>query len=317
MIGIRTSGAERHYPFQVEVSNANTIVCHVGRVYDSLSAGVYGSSTQNSWPANQNKITQQGLQKAQSYNKTELEYYPKAVKTGSAAIFYKGTQQAAFRGKATDANANNQVGQNGYIRWDRTGPEDEYIILHYVRSTDNPDTNKWCISAVEEGDISESDIVIAYIANGEIVRQIWRSDFCALGGGGGSGDHPWKVTCEDSASKVEVSISDGSINNVMLDNPTYVHDITSEGEYSVLLKVTCVGTVYPQDVIWSVEKDWWPVENTINECWLKAAHVKVVKAGEPETYKSTVTQLFSTSLRSERLKHGNALDAVRYYFNRI
>lgn len=319
MIGIRTSGADKPYPFQVEVSNANTIVCHVGRVYDSSSAETYGVASQKSWPANQNKITQKGLQKAQAYNKTELQYFDYAVRTNSTKIYYKGTSAYAGRGKATSSNATNEVGVNGYVAWPRSGPQHEYIILHTVRDTDHPDTNKWCISAVAEGEISESDIVIAYIANGETVRQVWRSDVCAIGGGGGSSDHPWKITCSDSSTKVEVSISDGSINNVMLDNPTYVHEITAVGEYSALLKVTCLGSVYPEKVIWSVVKDWTTTgsPNTLTEGWLKVAHVKVVRDGEPESYKSTVTQLLSSSLFSERVKYGNGLNAARYYFNRV
>jgi hypothetical protein len=305
MIGIRTSGADKQYPFQVEVSNAGRIVCHVGRVYDSLSAGVYGSSTQNSWPANQNKITQRGLQKAQAYNKTELEYKPKAVKTGSAKIFYKGSALLASRGKATQANATNSVGIDGFIAWNRTGPEHEYIILHYIRDTDNPDTNKWCVSAVEESDISDEDIVIAYISQGNIVRQVWRSDFCAPdgggGGGGGGGDtsqpHPFQIVKDEGFDTFHVS--EGTVNNSPAGYPsTGLNNVTVWLQtYPTVTIVITNGTLATDE----------------NQAWLMIGRISHIPNGTG--YTTRIYQYIRNSLWLERFKCGD--DPAQYWYSQI
>jgi hypothetical protein len=306
MIGIRTSGADKQYPFQVEVSNANTIVCHVGRVYDSLSGGVYGVSSQNSWPAGQNKITQRGLQKAQAYNKTELEYFPKSVKTNSAKIYYKGSSSLAGRGKATTSNATNEVGMHGYVSWPRTGPQHEYIILHYIRDTDNPDTNKWCISAVEESDISESDIVIAYIANGEIVRQIWRSDVCAPdgggdGGGGTGGDttqpHPFQIVKDEGFDTFHVS--EGTVNNSPVGYPS-----------TGLNNVTVWLQTYPTVAIVITNETLATDEN---QAWLRIGRISHIPNGTG--YTTRIYQYIRNSLWLERFKCGD--EDAQYWYSQI
>jgi hypothetical protein len=306
MIGIRTSGAERPYPFQVEVTNRERIVCHVGRVYDSLSAGVYGSSTQNSWPANQNKITQRGLQKAQSYNKTELEYYPKAVKTGSANIFYRGSAQLATRGKATEGTATNSVGENGYISWNRTGPEHEYIILHYIRTTDNPDTNKWCVSAVPESAISDEDIVIAYISQGNVVRQVWRSDFCAPDGGGGGGGgggndttqpHPFQIVKNPDTDTFYVR--EGTVNNSACSYPN-----------TGLNNVTVWLQTYPTPSIYVGNVDQNTTETT---GWLRIGRISHIPSGTG--YTTEIYQYIRNSLWLERFKCGS--EPAQYWYSQI
>jgi hypothetical protein len=237
-------------------------------------------------------------------------------KTGSVKVYYKTNF-----GRATySANDLQEVAESGYAYWPEGKYKSQggrvYVILSKLEQ--EGDQPKWAISVCLEAAVQKKDFKLACIAGSSCI-QIWQSDITfATGSGSGGSDHPWKVSCADSASEVVVSINDGSINNVMLSNPTYTHDITEQGEYSVLLKVTCENTTYPNEVIWSVVKDWVPAESTLTESWLKAAHVKVVQdSGPPATYTSTVTQLISNSLRSERLKHGNALNAARYFFNRL
>jgi hypothetical protein len=304
MIGIRTSGAEKPYPFQVEVSNANTIVCHVGRVYDALSSSIYGTSTQKSWPANQNKITQRGLQKAQAYNRTELEYFDYSVRTNSAKIYYKGSSAYASRGKATEANATNAVSENGYVAWPRTGPQHEYIILHYVRNTDAPDTNKWCISAVEQSEISESDIVIAYISNGEMVRQIWKSDVCAPDGGGG-GDtgggttqfHPFQIVKDEGFDTFHVR--EGTVNNTPASYPS-----TGLNNVTVWLQTYPTAAIVITNNILSTNE---------SQAWLRIGRISHVPNGTG--YTTNIYQYIRNSIWLERFKCGS--DPAQYWYSQI
>jgi hypothetical protein len=235
-------------------------------------------------------------------------------KTSSVKIYYKTNFGRATYG----SNDLQEVPESGFAYWPegkfKSQGDKVYVILSRLEQTGGQ--AKWVISLSLEANIQKKDFKLACIAGTSCI-QIWQSDITYATVGGGGPDHPWKVTCVDSNTNVEVSIADGSINNVMLDNPTYVHNITQAGEYSVLLKVTCANLVYPEKVIWSVAKDWISVENTLTESWLKVAHVKVIQSGSPASFQSTITQLISSSLRSERLKHGNALNAARYYFNRI
>jgi hypothetical protein len=195
--------------------------------------------------------------------------------------------------------------------------ERNYVILH--REVDDPEAetpiSKWCLSSVSGSQIVSSDIVIALVSDWQSVNQVWKSDVIwtkppettdpepPVGG-----EHPWKVT----ANGALLSIRNGSINNVTLSNPVYQHTLTENGEYSVLLKVTCVSNTYPNEVIWSVVKDWSPyTQNTLTEAWLKAAHVSYSNG------QTTITQLLYTAIMSERLKYGTALTSARYYFNRV
>lgn len=316
-VHVKTAPPAATPPWSCVWRNKDGLRCHVGRVYDPElfddGATEYAQGQfPRKKPSSMTLIGGAVITNAPDYNMSQAS--SGGFKTGSVKIYYKTNF-----GRATFSdNDLQEVPESGYAYWPegkfKSKNDGVYVILSRLEQTG--EQSKWVISLSLEANIQKKDFKLACIAGTSCI-QIWQSDITYATGGGGGGDHPWKVTCADSATKVEVSIADGSINNVMLDNPTYVHNITAEGEYSVLLKVTCVGLVYPEKVIWSVAKDWIPAENTLTECWLKAAHVKVEQAGDPATYTSTITQLFSSSLRSERLKHGNALNAARYYFNRL
>lgn len=240
------------------------------------------------------------------------------LKTGSVQVYYRTNF-----GRATyDSNDLQLVGSSGYAFWPegkfKSQNDRVYVILSRLEKEGEPP--KWAISLCLETAVQKKDFKLACIAGTSCI-QIWQSDITfANGTGGGDSDYPWMVACADSANKVTVTINDGAISNVMLSNPTYSHEITSEGEYSVLLKVTCNNLVYPEEVIWSVVKDWYPSlnQNTLTEAWLKVAHINVTnEPGPPATKRSTVTQLIKSSLMTERIKHGQGLNAARYYFNRV
>ena len=92
------------------------------------------------------------------------------------------------------------MGENGYVRWLRSqAPENNYIVLH-------KDGTKWCISAVEEEDVTTSDIVLAYIFNGLTVRQVWKSDISGLN----DENYPFKI----SVSGNKISVQRGTINSI-------------------------------------------------------------------------------------------------------
>ncbi len=310
---VRTSGVDKQYPFQVEIASGFPLRCYLGRVSEKESIEAHGQQIQKSWPHRSNKVTQDGLQKSKAYNRTELQYKDYAVVTGSAKI-----HQISGHGRATYGSATAISADKGYAEWPRAGMQGRnYVILH--REVDDPSAetpiSKWCLSSVPEASITSSDIVVALVTNWQSVNQVWKSDVIwtktpttetepPVGGG----DHPWKVT----ANGAVLSIRDGSINNVTLSNPAYQHTLTENGEHSVLLKVTCVSNTYPNEVIWSVVKDWSPyTQNTLTEAWLKAAHVSYNNGV------ATITQLLFTSIMSERLKYGTALNSARYYFNRV
>lgn len=304
---VRTSGSEKHYPFQVEVANKNTILCHVGRVYDPSSASIYGTTTQKSWPANLNKISQHGLQKAQKYNKVELEYFNYAVKTNSAKIYYKGTSELASRGKATEANATNSVGDKNYVMWERNGPQHEYIILHAVTDTDAPDTKKWCLSAVTPSEITDSDIVIAYINNGTTVRQIWRSDVSALEGSGGGGGvidnttpHPFQII---RVSETTWAVREGTVNDVVAS----YGGVWSWGNYTVWLRA------YPTPTIIVQGSNASDPQTGEAEAWVKIGRLEQYDDGD--TVVRNIYQYVKNSLWLERFKCGDA-DA-KYWFSQI
>jgi len=303
---VRTSGSEKHYPFQVEVANKNTILCHVGRVHDPLSVGIYGTESQKSWPANLNKVSQRGLQKAQRYNRVELEYFNYSVKTNSAKIYYKGTAELASRGKATYSNASNSVGDKNYVMWQRNGPQHEYIILHAVVDTDNPDTNKWCLSAVGPQEITDDDVVVAYINNGTTVRQIWKSDFSAPdgvgeGGGGTGGDtsqpHPFQIVKNEGFDTFYVR--EGTVNNSTASYPN-----------TGLNNVTVWLQTYPSVTIVVTNES---MSTNETQAWLKIGRISHVPNGTG--YTTNIYQYIRNSLWLERFKCGS--DPAQYWYSQI
>jgi hypothetical protein len=302
---VRTSGSEKHYPFQVEIANKNAILCHVGRVYDPDSIENNGTSPQTSWPANLNKISQRGLQKAQRYNKVELAYYSYQVQTNSARIYYKGGVNGASRGRASLSDTTS-VGENGYVSWPRSGPTHEYIILHPIEE-DN--VKKWFISAVEAGDIEKDDIVIAYINNGTTVRQIWKSDVSAIGGvvtgGDGNNDqtgyHPFQIVRNENPQVETFSVMEGTVNN-------QVAGLASHGLGNVEVWLQ----TYPSPSI-SVGSGGSTSET---EAWLRVGRIVHVPNVPPDgTYKTTIHQYLRNSLWLERFKCGD--DTAQYWYSQI
>jgi hypothetical protein len=217
---LRTSSAEKHYPFQVEVVNGRDILCHVGRVYEQVSKDTYGELIQKSWSAEHNKIQNKGLPYPHSYNKNQLRYHDHDVHTGSTNIHYAGTSDFASHGRGTLITAGQTVGYNGYVRWNRTGsPTHNYVVLHREEDEEIPNTGKWIISTVDEGDVLPSDIVIAYIHNATTVRQVWKSDVYSVPNTPATPtdptlyDHPWKVWDDNNGTTINMTA--GSVDNVM------------------------------------------------------------------------------------------------------
>jgi hypothetical protein len=215
---LRTSSAPQHPPFKVEVANNRDILCHVGRIFEPLSSSIYGQNLQKSWDATQSKYTSKGLPNTRS-GKIELKYHNYDVKTGSAKIHYKGSNGTASQGRATASSANQTVSDNGYVKWARSaGPLHNYIVLHREVDSESPDTGKWCISAVAESAVLDSDIVIAYINNGKMVRQVWKSDVTFSGGSGGGGvvdntqPHPFQIVKDEVSMRIYVR--EGTVNSV-------------------------------------------------------------------------------------------------------
>lgn len=193
-------------------------MCYVGRVVEKESSENFGQHTQKSWDAKQSKITAKGLPNTR-LGRVELKYHNFSVSTGSANIHYAGSSSTASQGRSTMTSAVNVVSDKGYVKWARaSGPLHNYIILHREAAEASPEIGKWCISAVESGDILESDIVIAYINNGTTVRQVWKSDVFNVFKATGDGepfveDHPWKVW--DIGSTQFVLMTAGSVNNAL------------------------------------------------------------------------------------------------------
>jgi hypothetical protein len=282
----------------------------LGRVNDPESKADFGRQQQKSWPHYANKISQKGLPKAKAYNRTEQQYKDLQLDTGSAVI-----HQISGQGRATYGSASAISQDMAYAEWPRASMNEvNYVILH--REVDDPEAEepqaKWCLSSVPQASIMNSDIVIGVVVEWKTVHQVWKSDLNFVNvptqDGGGepptpSGDHPFKVIMTGTTA----SIIQGTVNNVMISNGAATFNLGT-GEYSALIKATCVGLTYPNEVIWSVVENWTPQnQNTINEGWVKVAHIS----------NGVVTQLIFTSLMSERVKLGQALDMARYYFNRV
>lgn len=318
---VRTAPPAATPPWSCVWRNRDGLRCHMGRVYDpelfddgttEYAQGNFPSRK----PATMTLVGGNVVTRAPELNMSVPT--TSGFKTGSVQVYYKTNF-----GKATyDSGDLQVVPASGYAYWPegkfKSQGDRVYVILSRLEK--EGESPKWAISLCLESAVQKKDFKLACIAGTSCI-QIWQSDITfASGAGGGASDHPWLVTCADAADKVTVTINDGAISNVMLSNPTYSHEITTEGDYSVLLKVTCNNLVYPEEVIWSVVKNWSPSlnPNTLTEAWLKVAHINVVdETGPPATKTSTVTQLIKTSLMTERVKFGQGLNSARYYFNRV
>jgi len=307
----RTSGVERHYPFQVELVSGFPLRCHLGRVNDPESKADFGRQQQKSWPHYANKISQKGLPKAKAYNRAEQQYKDLQLDTGSAVI-----HQISGQGRATYGSASAISQDKAYAEWSRASMNEvNYVILHReVEATQEEGEipqAKWCLSSVSQASIMNSDIVIGIVVGWKTVHQVWKSDLNFVNiptededpPPTPTGDHPFKVIMTGTTA----SITQGTVNNVMISNGAATFTVDT-GEYSVLIKATCVGLTYPNEVIWSVVQNWNPYNaNTVNEGWVKVAHIS---NGVP-------SQFIFTSLMSERVKLGQGLNMARYYFNRV
>lgn len=301
---LRTASAPQHPPFHVEIVNNRDILCHVGRVFEPLSSSVYGQSQQKSWTANQGKYTSKGLPSHRG-GRLELKYFNYGVKTGSARIHFKGTSSLASHGRSDADSATNYVGENGYVKWLRQqAPEDNYIVLHREVDTEAPDTGKWCISAVASGDVLDTDIVIAYISNGTIVRQVWKSDVTyGTGGGGGGGvvdntqPHPFQIVKDVEADTVYVR--EGTVNNVVASYPT-----VGAGNYTFWLQT------YPTPVV-----NMQGGSTNESQCWIQIGRVE--RSVDPQTQAVTIEvfQYLRNSIWVERYKCGS--DPAKYWHSAI
>jgi len=320
-VHVKTAPPAATPPWSCVWRNKDGLRCHVGRVYDPElfddGAAEYAQGQfPRKKPSSMTLIGGAVITNAPESNMSQSS--TGGFKTGSVKLYYKTN----FGRANYTSNDLEEVPESGFAYWaegkfkSQTGSV--YLILSRLEQEGSQ--AKWVLSLSLEANIQKKDFKIACIAGTSCI-QIWQSDITyATGGGGGADDHPWKVSCANSATKVTVTINDGAISNVMLSNPTYSHEITAEGEYSVLLKVTCLNLVYPQEVIWSVVKDWSPYNspNTLTEAWLKVAHIEVTnEVGPPATKASTVTELIRSSLMTERIKYGQGLNSARYYFNRV
>lgn len=287
---LRTSSSPSHPPFKVEVVNNRDILCYVGRIFEPISSAVYGQNLQKSWDATQGKYTSKGLPNTRS-GRVELKYHNYDVKTGSAKIHYKGSSTIASQGRATASSASQTVSDKGYVKWARSaGPMHNYIVLHREVDSDAPDTGKWCISAVESAAVLDSDIVIAYINNGKMVRQVWKSDVTfsgGSGGGGGDGDtqpHPFQIVKNEAT--MSVYVREGTVNSVPASTGWAV-----AGNQHYWLRT------YPSPAIGLSDGG-----KSESECWVSIGRVVADTVnGTIEVY-----QHLRSSLHAERFKCGSA-----------
>jgi hypothetical protein len=315
---VKTAPPAATFPWSCVWRNRDGLRCHIGRVYDpELFAKGAAEYSQESFPSKKPSTMTLigGSVVTRAPNPNMSKSTTTGFKTGSVEVYYKTN----FGRANYDSNTLQLVPESGYAYWPegafKSSSGSVYVILSRLEKTG--EKPKWAISLCLEAAVQKNDFKLACIAGSSCI-QIWQSDITYAAGGSVSNEHPWKVSFKLENNGANVSIVNGSINNVMLSNPEYVHPITQAGEYSVLLKVTCVGLVYPSEIIWSVVKDWPSFTlNTISEAWVKVAHVKVTSGGTPPGLQGTVTQLISSSMMSERLRYGTSLNSARYYFNRV
>jgi hypothetical protein len=164
------------------------------------------------------------------------------------------------------------------------------------------------LSAVEEGEITDEDIVIAYISNGTTVRQIWKSDVCAdyVGGGGGGGgvvevsDHPFKITVNEDG--LTFFVREGTVNDVPRSYPN-----TGLGNYTVWLQT------YPTPLIYVGNVDQ---ETTEAFAWIKIGRIEYVPSGLGDgQYVAKIYQYVRNSLWMERFKCGD--EPAKYWYSQI
>lgn len=300
---LRTSSAPQHPPFKVEVVNGRDILCHVGRVCDPVSSGSFGWYLQRSWDATQGKFTSKGLPSTRT-GRVQLKYNDFEVVTGSATIHYKGTIGTANHGRATFSTATRQVGENGYVKWLRSdAPADNYIVLH------NENT-KWCISAVNEEDVIETDIVLAYIANNTTVRQVWKSDVYV----GVPENHPFKCTIVDG----KIRVSEGTVTNKiatalgggdLTEESGLIPIPAGESRWLVQLKITSTDVLFPETVEVMVVPLSAAGQNSTTE-----SYVTIAAGSTIQGYSYLTGQYIKTSLWGEKILF---VEFANYYYYRV
>ena len=220
---VRTSGANKHFPFEVEFVRGRNIRCYIGRIFDPDSIGYYGEQNQKAWPNSTNKISKRGLQSASSYNRADIKVTNHLTRTRSASVFFKGSANVATHGRASSSSCTETDEAKGYVEWTPSGmAQYNYIVLHRetaVGADGSTKYNRWLLSSVTEAQLNSLDIVIACIENYRIVNQIWKSDvtYWNEGGNGGGGTdglprfyHPFQIVVSDDYSMWEVRA--GSVN---------------------------------------------------------------------------------------------------------
>ena len=178
---VPTAGPTLPHPFKVEWKKGTDFKCFCGIIYDkeNLAAGEWEPTRFPDAVAQQMYVTKSSMSPRQmnrTRTKMASQTYATGAKTGSLKLHSKATY-----GRCT-ATAVAITNGDGCAKWDESvvisagNTVSTYLILHKVGV-------KWCLSWVNEADLTVEDIricVIKALTGGTIARwqviQLWKSD---------------------------------------------------------------------------------------------------------------------------------------------
>ena len=184
---VPTAPAKSFHPWQVEWDRGREIRCILGIIADAnITAQTewlpknFPKGMSQSLVINSTGISQRTFKKelAQFSNKP----YQTGIKSGSSKVYYKVTYGRITGTDFTDSPAKALLADaaKGYVFWKESviinKTDSVYVILHVVNGN-------WCLSVVDESDLTSSDIKIAvfkkqqnrHISDWEML-QLWKSD---------------------------------------------------------------------------------------------------------------------------------------------
>lgn len=321
---LRTSPATFARPWECVWRQGDGLRCYVGRIFD-MDVAVGGPQfVQYRFSQPKPSILTLGERPVTNLSTQGIGSNPSGnygVKTGSCVVHQKSSFGRTTWSEGTSVNPN-----LGYAFWPQGiwgGQGDAvYVILHKEEAPpEQNDVARWCVSLVAEADLVPEDIRLAVVISTKCV-QIWQSDVYYAVGGGGPTTHPFMVEGSvNQNDEVELTIHDGHVNNVTLDNymvnnQKVIKTISGAGTYRVYIVVNKVSTTYPSTVEWEVTAANAQVPaNDDTKSHVLLAVVIVTVNNNVTSFE--ISQLVSTSLNTVRVKYGPATNEQYYLFNRV
>ena len=223
---VPTAGPALPHPFKVEWRKGTDFKCFCGIIYDkeNLSAGQWEPTRFPDAVAQQMYVTNSSMSPRQmnrTRTKMASQTYATGAKTGSLKIHSKPSYGRCNSTAVAITDA------DGCAKWDESivisagNTISTYLILHNVGA-------KWCLSWVDESDLTDEDIricVIKALTGGTIARwqviQLWKSDLY-VGIASAQATYHFQIHAEPNASptptacRLKVEYDDVFDNNMLM-----------------------------------------------------------------------------------------------------